>query len=279
MRLLCEKLHNCENCNNYITLNTVECVNKKVIAAIVGACLSTAFVQAPAMAMVNGTEVSVPDDQAWAVVQIDACTGTIIDPHWVLTAKHCVEAKDIERTAYHGLNRPFDKDPQAKKYKVTAAYWAPYGDVALAYVPERMHLDKYPEIGETDVDFGTRGRVFGWGFGTGDRLKKADVAVAKYVQDPYYDLSMSVQYLGEAYPARGDSGGPLFVDNTVVGVLSRNGAHGPLRYFGSVTRVSDWIKQKIATTSNEEPRPNLENDSEGGLDKGLDKQALSSDRT
>lgn len=230
-----------------------------------GACLSTVLVQAPAIAMVNGTEVTVPDDQARAVVQIDACTGTIIDPHWVLTAKHCVEARNIKRTAYHGLNRPFDKDPQAKKYKVTAAYWAPYGDVALAYVPEHMHLDKYPEIGETDVDFGTHGRVFGWGFGTGDRLKTADVAVAKYVQDPYYDLSMSVQYLGEAYPARGDSGGPLFVDNTVVGVLSRNGAHGPLRYFGSVTRVSDWIKQKIATTSHEALHPNRENGNEGSL--------------
>lgn len=205
-----------------------------------------------AAALTNGMPVSPEDDTAAGVVQVASCTGTVVAPHWVLTAQHCVEVPNLQRSIYVGTTRE-QQHREENKFTSDYAVWAPHGDVALAHVTDALPQRLVREVRRTPVSFGEQGRVYGWGAGTGETLQYARAAVGKTTsgirpQGNEHDAFV-VQYLDEARAGRGDSGGPLFIDGEVAGVTSFKAPQGGGRYslFASLHELGDWIAQTIAT--------------------------------
>ncbi|WP_454973118.1 S1 family peptidase [Corynebacterium propinquum] len=206
---------------------------------------------ATAGALINGTDVAPEDDTAAGVVQVASCTGIVVDSHWVLTAQHCVEVPDLQRSVYVGTTRE-QQHREENKYTSDYAVWAPHGDVALVHVTDTLPQHLIRKVRRAPVSFGDQGRVYGWGAGTAETLQYARAAVGKTTsgirpQGTQHDAFL-VQYLDEAQPGRGDSGGPLFIDGEVAGVTSFKAPHGGGRYslFASLHGLGDWIAQTTA---------------------------------
>lgn len=205
-----------------------------------------------AAALTNGTPVSPEDETATGVVQVASCTGTVVAPQWVLTAQHCVEVPNLQRTVYTGTTRE-QQHREENKFTSDYAVWAPHGDVALVHVTDALPQRLIREVRHTPVSFGEQGRVYGWGAGTGETLQYAHAAVGKTSsgvrpQESQHDAFL-VQYLDEATAGRGDSGGPLFIDGKVAGVTSFKAPQGGGRYslFASLHELGNWIAQTTAT--------------------------------
>lgn len=217
---------------------------------------------ATAGALINGTDIAAEDDNAAGVVQVASCTGTVVDSHWVLTAQHCVEVPDLQRSVYVGTTRE-QQHRKENKYLSDYAVWAPHGDVALVHVTDALPQHLIRKVRRAPVSFGDQGRVYGWGAGTAETLRYARAAVGKTTpgirpQGTQHDAFV-VQYLDEAQPGRGDSGGPLFINGEVAGVTSFKAPQGGGRYslFASLHELVDWIAQTTASpaqpSTNETP--------------------------
>lgn len=211
------------------------------------------FGAATATALTNGTDVATTDAAAQGVVQVASCTGTVVAAQWVLTAQHCVEVPDLQRTVYTGATRE-QQHRAENQYVADYAVWAPHGDVALVHVSTAFPEKMIQNVRRDAVEFGTTGSVYGWGAGTEKTLQFAQAAVGRTTpgirpgtNEGAHDAFV-VQYLGEAKAGRGDSGGPLFIDGEVAGVTSFKAHQGGGRYslFASLHGLGDWITQTTA---------------------------------
>lgn len=221
------------------------------IAVLAAASFLSVFGTATATGLTNGTDVATTDTAAEGVVQVASCTGTVVAPQWVLTAQHCVEVPNLQRSVYVGTTRE-QQHREENKFTSDYAVWAPHGDVALVHVTNALPQRLIREVRHTPVSFGEQGRVYGWGAGTGETLQYARAAVGKTSsgvrpQESQHDAFL-VQYLDEATAGRGDSGGPLFIDGKVAGVTSFKAPQGGGRYslFASLHGLGDWIAQTTA---------------------------------
>ncbi|MDK8545179.1 trypsin-like serine protease [Corynebacterium pseudodiphtheriticum] len=232
------------------------------IAVLAAASFLSVFGTATATGLTNGTDVATTDTTAEGVVQVASCTGTVVAPQWVLTAQHCVEVPNLQRSVYVGTTRE-QQHREENKFTSDYAVWAPHGDVALVHVTDALPQRLIREVRHTPVSFGEQGRVYGWGTGTGETLQYARAAVGKTSsgvrpQENQHGAFL-VQYLDEATAGRGDSGGPLFVNGEVAGVTSFKAPQGGGRYslFASLHGLGDWIAQTTAApaqpSTNETP--------------------------
>jgi hypothetical protein len=66
-----------------------------VLAALAGACAVVTddeAVETTEQALANGTPAPVSGPNGWRIANVDGqCSGTVIDPWWVLTARHCLD--------------------------------------------------------------------------------------------------------------------------------------------------------------------------------------------
>lgn len=232
------------------------------IAVLAAASFLSVFGTATATGLTNGTDVATTDTTAEGVVQVASCTGTVVAPQWVLTAQHCVEVPNLQRSVYVGTTRE-QQHLEENRFTSDYAVWAPHGDVALVHVTNALPQRLIREVRHTPVSFGEQGRVYGWGAGTGETLQYARAAVGKTSsgvrpQENQHGAFL-VQYLDEATAGRGDSGGPLFIDGKVAGVTSFKAPQGGGRYslFASLHGLGDWIAQTTAApaqpSTNETP--------------------------
>lgn len=146
------------------------------------------------------------------------CTGTAISEHWVITARHCVEAARKPG----GSVRTGQGDDQ-KVYKVDRHEVAPRGDIALLHTEQPMQLDHFAEIADA-VPTGDA-RIYGWssdGSGGSKRLPSADAVVEGESELALFGAptALKVALKNGARIQPGDSGGAIFADGKVAGVMS-----------------------------------------------------------
>lgn len=151
-----------------------------------------------------------------------SCTGTAIAPHWVVTARHCMEMFNTPG----GTVRTGQGDQQ-RMHKVDRWEKAPRGDIGLVHTVEDMQLDHYAEISRDDLTNGEV-TVYGWsseGTGGSEKLPvaKGDADTSAGADAPALFGAPSAAVVSLKNGARiqgGDSGGPIFADGKVAAVMS-----------------------------------------------------------
>ena len=146
------------------------------------------------------------------------CTGTAIDPHWVITARHCVEA-----AAKAGGSVRTGQGEDQKVFQVDRHEVAPRGDIALLHTAEDMGLSSYASVADT-VPSGEV-NIYGWssdGSGGSTKLPAAEATVRGESPLALFDaptaLDVALKYGARIQP--GDSGGAIFSEGKVAGVMS-----------------------------------------------------------
>ncbi|MDO4761669.1 MAG: trypsin-like serine protease [Corynebacterium sp.] len=200
-----------------------------------------------AHAIYHGSEVGVEidsHDKANAVVQVGYCTGTAIAPHWVITANHCMKHVTKPIAVHRSLER--------KKRNEHPRYWGkwyfhhPEADLTLVYLDKPFEHGPFAPLGAGKVAPSTPAEVYGWGAGTGQRLgyTTAQVVIDGWGSIGYRSRALFVTYDNNGYAGGGDSGGPLFVDNKLVGVLSSG--NRTVSDFDEINGKLDWVKKTMA---------------------------------
>lgn len=146
------------------------------------------------------------------------CTGTAVSPHWVLTARHCVEAAKKPG----GSVRAGEGDMQFN-YQIDRWEVAPRGDIALAHTVEEMQLSKFAEVAD-EVPSGEV-NIYGWssdGSGGSTKLPSARGEVRGESELALFDapLALEVGLRDGARIQPGDSGGAIFSGGKAAGVMS-----------------------------------------------------------
>ena len=110
--------------------------------------------EGPITSIVGGHKASEP--YPFMAYIVDGCTGSLIKPNWVITAKHCNPAVTEVRVG--------DNDrTKAKSVKVIEDIPHRYADVKLLKLAESVPFAPIPVGNPADAAVGTATRLLGWG--------------------------------------------------------------------------------------------------------------------
>ncbi|WP_240807214.1 S1 family peptidase [Polyangium spumosum] len=220
------------------------------------------------------------DDKDTAVVGIYAmnlggiCTGSLLAPNMVLTARHCIsQINNNDGSVQCGVTK-FAPPVAASNYLVTthpevsqdpSAYRAakevvllPSGDdfcgqdqailILAENIPESEAKPLVPRVddplvtGETYSAVGY-GATDGAGNGAGQRRRRDDLTITCVTEEcPQFQVT-ETEWMGNAGVCQGDSGGPAIdLQNRVIGVTSRGGFNCSSPIYGYVKAWDQWIK-------------------------------------
>jgi secreted trypsin-like serine protease len=202
---------------------------RKFVSAAVLAVATTALAAPAALAdnsqpmiIGGGTVSSAPWGAQVYVGGAFNCSGTIIAPQWVLTARHCAGSSMSVRVGNvnlgQGTSRTVDR---------TAA--SPNGDILLLHLPTAVNTT-YMTLGSADPATGSTNSIYGWGRPRDNQpaspiLKTATVRVTGSSTDAFGGRAIRSQGVsGAAW--HGDSGGPQISGGVQVGVCSTGENNG-----------------------------------------------------
>ncbi|MBU8858202.1 MULTISPECIES: trypsin-like serine protease [unclassified Micromonospora] len=185
----------------------------------------------------GGTVSSAP----WAAAVFSngsfTCSGSVIAPQWVLTARHCVSGTMSVRVgsvyrASGGVTRT-----------VSASYTR--YDLALLRLSSTVSTSAV-SLATSNPPVGSTNTIYGWGMtcysgcSASSQLKTASVRVTtNSATDAYGGQAIrSTRINGNAW--RGDSGGPQFYNGRQVGVASTADGQS-IQNYGSVAYNRAWI--------------------------------------
>lgn len=221
--------------------------------------LLTLLSPAPAQALEGGV-AAVDNDESRAVAALKIgkagrfgdCTGTLVAPEWVVTARHCVEGTDNS----HGQAR-FGLGDRAEIRNVRGWVLAPAGDIALLRLSDPVDREPVPAAGSLPRP-GQEGWIYGLS-SSGRMARAGEVPTAPVTVDEVTSSEDSetgallfAHTQSGAGIQGGDSGGPLFVGGEVAGVITASGnVRDPERPSPNiiVTPVGEqksWITEVIA---------------------------------
>jgi secreted trypsin-like serine protease len=175
------------------------------------------------------------------------CTAALIAPTYVLTAEHCL----TQRPGTVKTFRIGSLDQTSGGVTATAvAYWVnSEADIGVALLDQPVSTT-YAALGGTgDVQVSDIVQVYGWGATCTDRpeiecqsqlLRVADLKVTQLGGTDYKGGVAICAKRVDGIPAGGDSGGPMFAGERIVGVASTSDRDKRACY-SSVPHYRAWI--------------------------------------
>lgn len=195
------------------------------------------------------------------------CGGSIISSLHIITAAHCVCEKPNPRL-YQVRTGSARKSRGGRLTNVTRIIChenyniSNFEDIAILVLSKKLKFrprSRDIPLASKDPAVGTETQLIGWGSTeTGHLPDKFFVGVVKIapssVCQAYYNFNVTNHICGEANeqtPCIGDSGGPILVNETLVGIVSKGDQFCGLTFFPSlyvsVAHYKNWIENKIQT--------------------------------
>ncbi len=198
------------------------------------------------------------DGQTYAVASFRGCSGLLVAPRWVLSAKHC--------QLRAGSRACFDVQAQSPSqcFTAAAAHHHPSADLTLLEltedVPARFAAVEPVPISYADLDASWVGRtVEAGGYGQQENGGFNEREFVVNTIDALQGDQVVVDEGGERGVCRGDSGGPLMAlmeDGSPRVIAAVHGGDGTCTYQASFTRVDpyrDWIEGLLGPTPGPAP--------------------------